>query len=554
MVKRQKDKQYLSSRESRDIQSIRAGRAGGLTVKNKLPFTHCALSLQPYKVPVCNADGVLFDKDSLFEFVWKHKKDPVSGKAMNVTEIIKIVMEASASDDNERTWICPLTVKKLSDNLKIVAILTKRRTEAYVYSYQAYREFIKAGTHPTTGEPFDKQKDVLIINNPDSDDESFHKNRDIRNFYHIQHARELKAAEGNNDQDNIRKSMTASRVFQKLEAKKRAREGNDDNTRTKLSKTMPIHPYNLQGTILAKDVTGVEYNNDQGAASLTSTGVNLAHQTERAATSEEILQALFDCVKMRFKGEKAYVELTLEVQHAVGTGTSTMTLALEVHCDICPRTCLNFLTLCEGAYVGSSFHRLIPKFMMQGGKSLDEASDTSIWGKPFPDEIDKRLTHSGPGVLSMANAGKNSNQRQFYITFASCPHLDRKHTVFGKLVGDDCISQLKRLEQIPTSKTNEPEQSIRITRTRILGETPLDKAKKLEEARLRAVLEKREANSRKTSTKVTRGPKVSEARGEVGQYLKAKLQAAAAKNNEDVGVRRLPPPPKKTKFGDFSGW
>ena len=191
---------------------------------------------------------------------------------------------------------------------------------------------------------------------------------------------------------------------------------------------------------------------------------------------------------------------------------------------------------------------------MQGGKSLDEASDTSIWGKPFPDEIDKRLTHSGPGVLSMANAGKNSNQRQFYITFASCPHLDRKHTVFGKLVGDDCISQLKRLEQIPTSKTNEPEQSIRITRTRILGETPLDKAKKLEEARLRAVLEKREANSRKTSTKVTRGPKVSEARGEVGQYLKAKLQAAAAKNNEDVGVRRLPPPPKKTKFGDFSGW
>ena len=150
------------------------------------------------------------------------------------------------------------------------------------------------------------------------------------------------------------------------------------------------------------------------------------------ATDEEIERRRYDLVRSLKK--KGYVQLV----------TSLGTLNLEIHCDLVPRTAENFLGLCvAGQYDNTPFHRLIPRFMVQGGdptggfEAIARAIGTgtggeSLWKRPFADEFHPSLTHSGEGVVSMANSGPNSNGSQFFITFDAAPHLDRKHSVFGR--------------------------------------------------------------------------------------------------------------------------
>lgn len=150
------------------------------------------------------------------------------------------------------------------------------------------------------------------------------------------------------------------------------------------------------------------------------------------ATDEEIERRRYDLVRSLKK--KGYVQLV----------TSLGTLNLEIHCDLVPRTAENFLGLCvAGKYDNTPFHRLIPRFMVQGGdptggfEAVDRAVGTgtggeSLWKRPFADEFHPSLTHSGEGVVSMANSGPNTNGSQFFITFDAAPHLDRKHSVFGR--------------------------------------------------------------------------------------------------------------------------
>lgn len=113
--------------------------------------------------------------------------------------------------------------------------------------------------------------------------------------------------------------------------------------------------------------------------------------------------------------------------------TSRGKIILELHADQVPNTVANFEKLAsDGFYDGLKFHRVISDFMIQAG--CPQGTGTGGPGYKFEDEFHDELKHDGPGVLSMANAGPNTNGSQFFITHVPCPHLDGRHSVFGRVL------------------------------------------------------------------------------------------------------------------------
>ena len=129
-------------------------------------------------------------------------------------------------------------------------------------------------------------------------------------------------------------------------------------------------------------------------------------------------------------------------------------IVIELHQDKTPNTVKNFVELAEkGFYNGLTFHRVIADFMIQAG--CPEGTGTGGPGYQFDDEFHPDLKHDGPGVLSMANAGPNSNGSQFFITHVATPHLDGKHSVFGRVLAGqkvvDAVAQGDRMESVTIS-------------------------------------------------------------------------------------------------------
>ncbi|ORY55754.1 cyclophilin-like domain-containing protein [Leucosporidium creatinivorum] len=148
-------------------------------------------------------------------------------------------------------------------------------------------------------------------------------------------------------------------------------------------------------------------------------------------------------------------------------------IKMELFSDVVPKTAENFRQLTTGehrvngqpvGYKASIFHRVIPNFMCQGGDFIngDGTGATSIYGPQFEDE-NFEIKHDAAGLLSMANSGPGTNGCQFFITTAPAPFLDGKHCVFGKVLGQDGMLVVRKIENVATGPNNRPKLTVTIT-------------------------------------------------------------------------------------------
>jgi cyclophilin family peptidyl-prolyl cis-trans isomerase len=163
------------------------------------------------------------------------------------------------------------------------------------------------------------------------------------------------------------------------------------------------------------------------------------------------LLVIFFSMNLLAQAKKGKTMESLKKPYAI-IETSMGTVELELFERATPKTVKNFVELAQkGYYNGVIFHRVIDGFMIQGGDPTGTGrGGESIYGKPFEDEIVDTLRHSGPGILSMANRGPNTNGSQFFITLVPTPWLDGKHTVFGKVVKG--LDVVQAIGKVPTSK------------------------------------------------------------------------------------------------------
>jgi cyclophilin family peptidyl-prolyl cis-trans isomerase len=181
-------------------------------------------------------------------------------------------------------------------------------------------------------------------------------------------------------------------------------------------------------------------------------------------------------------------ELTATLETSMGT------IEVKLFHDKAPKTVSNFVELArKGFYNGLIFHRVVPKFMIQGGDPL--GTGTGGPGYSFADEFSKDLRHSKAGMLSMANSGKDTNGSQFFVTVAPTPHLDDRHTIFGEVTkGLDLAIKISEV----AAEGTKPKENVVIKKVTINGDwfkpVEVEKIKEITEAELKAMTEAMTSN------------------------------------------------------------
>lgn len=207
---------------------------------------------------------------------------------------------------------------------------------------------------------------------------------------------------------------------------------------------------------------------------------------------------------------------------------------------------------------------LLVTYITIGDPTGTGTGGNSIWGEPFADEFSQHLSHDGRGVLSMANSGANTNKSQFFITFRSCKHLDKKHTIFGKLVGG--FETLDKMEKVETDAKDCPKDEIRIKKMVVYVDPFKEIDEFMEEER------KKDKSSRCSDEQMSAPVATTrkQFRSGVGSFIDLEkvssihsLDATDAdvnsepvndNNNSSSSSKKMKNKAHAGKFGDFSSW
>lgn len=559
-----------------------------------LPYYCCALTFLPFEDPVCTIDGSVFEITTIVPYIRKFGKHPVTGAPLKGEDLIPLIFHKNS----EGEYHCPVLNKVFTEFTHIVAV----KTTGNVFCYEAIKELnikTKNWKELLTEEPFTRA-DLITIQNPNAVD-----GKVTVEFDHVKNGLKIDDEElkkmNSDPAYNINVSGDIKHMLADLgtdKAKEIALHGGGGNkarneraaaiaaileSRSKIKEVskaeQPKQTYSVvdaaSASVFGRSADAAKAgSSDKTAARIAMhmagdrTPVNSKMVKSRyssGAASRSFTSSAFTPVtKNDF--ELIKVEKNPKKKGYVQFQTTHGDLNIELHCDIAPRACENFITLCErGYYNGVAFHRSIRNFMIQGGDPTGTGKGgESIWGKPFKDEPNSKLLHSGRGVVSMANSGPHTNGSQFFVLYKSATHLNYKHTVFGGVVGG--LATLAAMENVPVDESDRPLEEIKIIEASVFVNpyTELDEEEEKEKA-------EKEKNEDKDIEKIgswysNPGSGTTEAGaggGGVGKYLKA-MSSTATKDTKGsldsdistIGVskKRKTTASASTGFKDFSSW
>lgn len=560
----------------------------------RLPFYCCAVTFTPFEDAVCTIDGSVFDVLHIIPYIRKYGKHPVTGVPLKQEDLIPLTFHKNSDGE----YHCPVLNKVFTEFTHIVAV----KTTGNVFCYEAIKELnikTKNWKELLTDEPFTRE-DLITIQNPNALDSKALLNFDnVKNSlkvdeeelkkmsldptYNINVSGDIKQMLEELGTEKGRQTASLGGGGNKarneraaaLEAILAARSKINENSKSNANEE--VKP--KQGFSIVDAASASVHGRSAAAAKAASSDKTAARIAMHMAGERDPVNAKM--VKSRYttgaasrsftstsfdpvtKNEFEYikVEKNPKKKGYVQLHTTHGDLNIELHCDITPRTCENFITLCErGYYNGIAFHRNIRNFMIQGGDPTGTGrGGESIWGKPFKDEVNSKLLHSGRGVVSMANSGPHTNGSQFFILYKSANHLNFKHTVFGGVVGG--LTTLSAMEKVPVDDDDRPLEEIKITGVTIFV-NPYTEPDEEEEAKAKDEKTDDEENDKVGSwySNPSTGRTESVATGGgVGRYLKTKnTQAGSAVI--DSGVEAIVVAKKrkvgmsKDGFKDFSAW
>ncbi|CAG0882626.1 unnamed protein product [Cyprideis torosa] len=430
----QKDKLYLTTKEW--TEQYGGHKQTKKTSEERLAFGNCALSLVPWKTPLCDQEGHIYDLMAIVPFLRKYKVNPVTGKPLSFKQLTRLNFQKGASG----AYHCPVLYKAFANHSHIVAI----KTTGNVFSYEAVQQLNwKTGNLKDllTDEPFTKS-DIITLQDPANPEKFF-----LKGFHHIKNNLRVSDDDGQGSSTLNKVGKATQEILATLEKEYKPSPILSSMTKEAADLKRLDERKKLDHLNRATVSTG------RMGAAFTSTALEPVYEQEAAMLDESVV--LYARIK-----KKGYLRLL----------TSHGPLNLELYCDQVKKTCHNFLTLCKrGYYNNSTFHRSIKNFMIQGGDPTGTGTGGESMfgpGKPIEDEIKPNLSHKGRGILSMANTGKkDSNTSQFFITYRSCTQLDGKHTIFGRVVGG--METLTEMEKVPTDSNDKPTTEIKILRTQI---------------------------------------------------------------------------------------